>query len=114
MGYHIRSHKSAYDPIKIENRSRKQGHWLDKIEIRKILIGFLFRPLYKWLQRLLHYRSRKNKRKELSNQTGWVELSNLMAVLVAFQLRLRQSSFHLILSDRVVGGTGILLSILSF
>jgi len=100
--------------MKIENRSRKRDHKLDKIEIRKITTGFFFLPLYKWLQRLLHYRSRKYEHKELSNQTGWVELSNFMAVLVAFQLRLRQSSFQLILSDRVVGDIGILLSIPSF
>lgn len=97
--------------MKIENHSRKRGHKLDKIEIRKIPIGFFFLPLYKWVQRLLHYQSRKYKRKELSNQTGRVELSSLRPVLVAFQLRLRQSSFHLILSDRDVSGIGILLSI---
>ena len=111
-GFHQRrsrscSHKRTYDLVKIENRSCKPSHKLDGIGVGRIrMFSFLPIPFTTpslMIQWKLGCRSRKQIQKNQPIARPGVGL------FFHFCLRLRQCSFHLILSDRVISRISVLL-----
>ena len=90
-----RSRKSASDPVKIENRSRKRSHKLNGIKIGRIrTVSFSSDSAYD------------------SDAYGPVKTTlsesqaEVLGLFFAFHLRLRQSSFQWIISVGVIRGIG--------
>ena len=112
-----RSRKRAYDLVKIENRSRKRSHKLDGIEVGRIRT-FPFLPIPFTTPSLitqwkLGCRSRKQKRKNQPIAKFGIEHCHCLlfrfCFCFCFYLRLRQCSFHLIVSDGVISRIGVQL-----
>ena len=101
--------------MKIENRSRKRSHKLDGIGVGRIrTFSFLLIPfttpslMIKWK---LACRSLKQKWKNQPVARHAIEQCHLSHHWLFFRLclRLRQCSFHLIISDGVISRVSILL-----
>ena len=114
-----RSHKRAYDLVKIEYRSRKRSHKLDRIGVGRIrTFPFLLIPFTTpslMIQWKLGCRSRKlvGSRSGRPNQSQGPESNIVIGLFFRFRLRLRQCSFHLIVSDVVISKISVLLPTLS-
>ena len=106
-----RSHKGAYALVKIEYRSRKRSHKLDRIGVGRIRT-FPFLPIpFTTPSLMIQWKLGVGvgSRSGRPNQSQGPESNIVIGLFFCFCLRLRQCSFHLIVSDGVISKLSVLL-----
>ena len=104
-----RSHKRAYDLVKIENRSRiKQSHKLDGVGVGRIRT-FPFIPIPFTTPSLMIKWKLGSRGEEPTNRKVRNRTLSLVQLFFLFCLRFRQCSFHLTVSNGDISRISVLL-----